>query len=215
MRGNVRPCPDLSFENEAFRQGYRYVAGIDEAGRGCLAGPVVAAAVILPAGLIIEGVDDSKKLTPAKREKLYSIISQRAVTIGIGIVNNEEIDGINIYRATIKAMEMAVMNLEVPPDYLLPDYLLIDAVPLHDLRIPQQSIIKGDTLSSSIASASIVAKVTRDMLMTKQHHIFPLYNFMSHKGYGTKEHIERLKQHGPCAIHRRSFLGKIFGGGKA
>ena len=208
MRGNVRPRPDLSFENEAFRQGYRYVAGIDEAGRGCLAGPVVAAAVILPAGLIIEGVDDSKKLTPAKRETLYSIISQRAVTIGIGIVNNEEIDEINIYRATIKAMEMAVSDMDVPPDYLL-----IDAIPLRNTPIPQRPIIKGDTLSSSIASASIVAKVTRDMLMTEQHHIFPLYNFMSHKGYGTKDHIERLKRYGPCSIHRRSFLRKIFGGG--
>ncbi|MBI5756727.1 MAG: ribonuclease HII [Nitrospirae bacterium] len=205
----MRPRPDLSFENEAFRQGYRYIAGIDEAGRGCLAGPVVAAAVILPAGLIIEGVDDSKKLTPAKREALYNIISQRAVTIGIGIVNNEEIDGINIYRATIKAMEMAVSDMEVTPDYLL-----IDAIPLRNTPIPQRPIIKGDTLSSSIASASIVAKVTRDMLMTEQHHIFPLYNFMSHKGYGTKDHIERLKRYGPCSIHRRSFLRKIFGGGK-
>ena len=200
------PVPDLSFEHEAYRQGYRLIAGIDEAGRGSLAGPVVAAAVILPPGLIIDGVNDSKKLTPARREVLYQVIHQYALATGIGIVGNEDIDRINILRATIRAMEMAVKALKIPPDYLL-----IDAVSLSDSRIPQRPIIKGDMLSVSIASASIVAKVTRDRLMTEEHSLFPQYNFRTHKGYATRDHVSRLRLYGPSIIHRKSFLKKILG----
>ncbi len=203
-------APDLSFEYEAYRQGYRYIAGIDEAGRGCLAGPVVAAAVILPVGLMIDGVNDSKKLTPARREILYKSINQYAVTTGIGIVGNEEIDRINILRATIRAMEMAIKDLKISPDYLL-----IDAVSLPSPLVPQRSIIKGDMLSVSIASASIIAKVTRDRLMIQQHSLFPQYNFPAHKGYGTRDHVNRLRLHGPSVIHRRSFLKRILGDGEA
>ena len=200
------PVPDLSFEHEAYRQGYQLIAGIDEAGRGSLAGPVVAAAVILPPGLMIDGVNDSKKLTPGRREVLYQVIHQHALATGIGVVGNEDIDKINILRATIMAMEMAVKNLKIPPDYLL-----IDAVSLSDSRIPQWPIIKGDMLSVSIASASIVAKVTRDHLMTEEHSLFPQYNFMKHKGYGTRDHVSRLRLYGPSIIHRKSFLRKLLG----
>lgn len=200
------PVPDLSFEHEAYRQGYQLIAGIDEAGRGSLAGPVVAAAVILPPGLMIDGVNDSKKLTPGRREVLYQVIHERALAIGVGVVGNEDIDKINILRATIMAMEMAVKNLKIPPDYLL-----IDAVSLSDSRIPQRPIIKGDMLSVSIASASIVAKVTRDRLMTEEHSLFPQYNFMTHKGYGTRDHVSRLRLYGPSIIHRKSFLRKLLG----
>ena len=200
------PLPDLSFEHEAYRQGYQLIAGIDEAGRGSLAGPVVAAAVILPPGLMIDGVNDSKKLTPRRREALYQVIHQHALATGIGVVGNEDIDRINILRATIMAMEMAVKNLKIPPDYLL-----IDAVSLSDSRIPHRPIIKGDMLSVSIASASIVAKVTRDRLMTKEHSLFPQYNFMTHKGYGTRDHVSRLRLYGPSIIHRKSFLKKLLG----
>ncbi|MBI5407466.1 MAG: ribonuclease HII [Nitrospirae bacterium] len=200
------PVPDLSFEQEAYRQGFRFIAGIDEAGRGSLAGPVVAAAVILPPGLMIDGVNDSKKLTPARREVLYQVIHQHALAMGIGIVGNEDIDRINILRATIRAMEMAVKVLKIPPDYLL-----IDAVSLSDPRIPQRPIVKGDMLSVSIASASIVAKVTRDRLMTEEHSLFPQYNFRTHKGYATRDHVSRLRLYGPSIIHRKSFLKKILG----
>ena len=200
------PLPDLSFEHEAYRQGYQLIAGIDEAGRGSLAGPVVAAAVILPPGLMIDGVNDSKKLTPRRREALYQVIHQHALATGIGVVGNEDIDRINILRATIMAMEMAVKNLKIPPDYLL-----IDAVSLSDSRIPHRPIIKGDMLSVSIASASIVAKVTRDRLMTEEHSLFPQYNFMTHKGYGTRDHVSRLRLYGPSVIHRKSFLKRLLG----
>ena len=200
------PLPDLSFEHEAYRQGYQLIAGIDEAGRGSLAGPVVAAAVILPPGLMIDGVNDSKKLTPGRREVLYQVIHQHALATGIGVVGNEDIDRINILRATIMAMEMAVKNLKIPPDYLL-----IDAVSLSDSRIPHRPIIKGDMLSVSIASASIVAKVTRDRLMTEEHSLFPQYNFMTHKGYGTRDHVSRLRLYGPSIIHRKSFLKRLLG----
>ena len=200
------PLPDLSFEHEASRQGYQLIAGIDEAGRGSLAGPVVAAAVILPPGLMIDGVNDSKKLTPRRREALYQVIHQHALATGIGVVGNEDIDRINILRATIMAMEMAVKNLKIPPDYLL-----IDAVSLSDSRIPHRPIIKGDMLSVSIASASIVAKVTRDRLMTDEHSLFPQYNFMTHKGYGTRDHVSRLRLYGPSIIHRKSFLKRLLG----
>ena len=197
--------PDLSFEINLYRHGFAHIAGIDEAGRGCLAGPVVAAAVIFHAGYTIDGVNDSKKLSHLRREFLFEIIRVNALSIGVGIVDNKEIDKINIYKATINAMKMAVEDLAIHPDFLL-----IDAVPVKDLPIPQLPIIKGDTLSFTIASASIVAKVTRDRLMAGHHLSFPDYNFKTHKGYGTRDHIERLRQFGPCTLHRESFLKKIF-----
>lgn len=200
----MSPLPDLSFEADVYRQGFTHIAGIDEAGRGCLAGPVVAAAVIFPAGCMIDGVDDSKRLSPSRRERIYEIIRGNALSIGVGVVDNVEIDKINIYNASIRAMKMAVEDLSIHPDYLL-----IDAVPVKDLPIPQLPIVKGDTLSFTIASASIIAKVTRDRLMAGLHESFPDYNFRVHKGYGTREHIARLRQLGPCSIHRSSFLGKI------
>lgn len=196
--------PDLAFEYEAYKKGYKLIAGIDEAGRGCLAGPVVAAAVVLPSGFKIEGIRDSKELTPTKREYFYEIIIRNALATGVGIVGHEEIDRVNILKATIKAMELAVEDLKITPDYLL-----IDALSIATLSIPQRSIIKGDRLSVSIASASVVAKVTRDRLMAGSHHLFPHYNFISNKGYATAEHIHKLKVHGPSSIHRRSFLKKI------
>lgn len=196
--------PDLSFEIDLYRQGFTHIAGIDEAGRGCLAGPVVAAAVIFHPGYTIDGVNDSKKLSHVRREYLFEIIRVNALSIGVGIVDNKEIDKINIYNATINAMKMAVEDLAIHPDYLL-----IDAVPVKDLPIPQLPIIKGDTLSFTIAAASIVAKVTRDRLMSRHDLSFPYYNFSAHKGYGTREHIERLRQFGPCTLHRESFLKKI------
>lgn len=198
------PLPDLSYEIELFRQGYKYIAGIDEAGRGSLAGPVVAAAVILPKDIAIEGVNDSKKLSPAKREFLYELIIRHSLCTGTGIVWNEDIDRINILNATIKAMEAAVRDMRIPPDYLL-----IDAVSISSIKTPQLPIIKGDALSMSIASASIIAKVTRDRLMAEQHILYPQYNFLSHKGYGTKEHYDRIREHGISVIHRRSFLKKL------
>lgn len=201
----MHPLPDLSYENELLSQGYSYIAGIDEAGRGCLAGPVVAAAVILPCDIKIDGVNDSKKLSSVKREFFYELITRYSVSIGIGIVSNEDIDRINILNSTIKAMVSAIAELRIAPDYLL-----IDAVKLSSIKIPQLPIIKGDTLSLSIASASIIAKVTRDRLMAEQHVVFPQYNFLSHKGYGTKEHFERIMLHGPSVIHRKSFLKKLF-----
>lgn len=200
------PAPDLFYETDAYRAGYRFIAGIDEAGRGCLAGPVVAAAVILPLDFQIEGIKDSKALTPARREFFYHIIRQQAIATGIGIVNNEDIDTLNIFRATLKAMKLAVRDLTVPPDYLL-----IDALSLKDVAIPQRPIIKGDSMSLSIASASIIAKVTRDRIMTEFHKVLPQYNFVSHKGYATKEHIRLIKLYGPSSIHRKSFLKKIMG----
>ncbi len=201
----MHPLPDLSYENDLYRQGYKYIAGIDEAGRGCLAGPVVAASVILPNNISIDGVNDSKKLSPAKREFLFELIKQYSVSIGIGIIWNEDIDRINILNATIQAMQAAVKDLKISPDYLL-----IDAVSLSSINIPQLPIIKGDTLSASIASASIIAKVTRDRLMSEQHSLFPQYNFLAHKGYGTKEHFKRLRMYGPSVIHRKSFLKNIY-----
>ncbi|MBH0188101.1 MAG: ribonuclease HII [Nitrospira sp.] len=192
--------PADEFEQEARRCGYRRIAGIDEAGRGPLAGPVVAAAVILPVHVRLVGVDDSKQLSEAERERLYPGILEKAVGVGIGVADAGEIDTLNILEATRLAMRRAIEN--VAP---LPDYLLTDAVILPDIRIPLRPIIKGDALSLSIAAASIIAKVTRDRLMAAYHERFPQYNFLSHKGYGTAEHLQRLAQFGPCSIHRRTF----------
>ncbi len=192
--------PADEFEQEARRCGYRRIAGIDEAGRGPLAGPVVAAAVILPVHVRLVGVDDSKQLSEAERERLYPAILEKAVGVGIGVADAGEIDALNILEATRLAMRRAIEN--VAPS---PDYLLTDAVILPEVRIPLRPIIKGDALSLSIAAASIIAKVTRDRLMVAYHERFPQYNFLSHKGYGTAEHLQMLAQFGPCAIHRRTF----------
>ncbi|MBH0204249.1 MAG: ribonuclease HII [Nitrospira sp.] len=192
--------PADEFEQEARRCGYRRIAGIDEAGRGPLAGPVVAAAVILPVHVRLVGVDDSKQLSEAERERLYPAILEKAVGVGIGVADAGEIDALNILEATRLAMRRAIEN--VAPS---PDYLLTDAVILPEVRIPLRPIIRGDALSLSIAAASIIAKVTRDRLMAAYHEQFPQYNFLSHKGYGTAEHLQMLAQFGPCSIHRRTF----------
>lgn len=188
------------FEKEAYLQGCRYVAGIDEAGRGPLAGPVVAACVMLPEGCLIEGLNDSKKLSPAKRETLYDIILEKAVSFGVGIVDEKCIDEINILNATKLAMTKAVEQVKPQPDLLL-----IDALQLKDVMIRQEAIIKGDALSISIAAASVIAKVTRDRLIDEADSVYPLYGFKRHKGYGTSEHINAIKKYGICPIHRISF----------
>jgi ribonuclease HII len=196
------PLDTLMFEKAAYISGYRYVAGIDEAGRGPLAGPVMAAAVILPSGLSIIGVDDSKKLTPVKREKLFDIIMAQALSVGIGIITPAEIDRINILQATRRAMLAAVGQLSPQPDYLL-----IDGISTIDSAVPQKTIKKGDSLSLSIAAASIIAKVTRDRLMIKMDAKYPGYGFAGHKGYGSAAHMEAIRVLGPSPIHRLSFGG--------
>ncbi len=192
--------PSKEFEQEARRCGYRHIAGLDEAGRGPLAGPVVAAAVILPFSCRLPGVNDSKQLTDAERQVLFAAIFEKAVAIGVGSADASEIDSINILEATRLAMRRAIAGLDPPPDYLL-----LDALSLPDVALPSRPIIKGDALSVSIAAASIIAKVTRDRLMASYHRTYPQYNFLSHKGYCTEEHLSRLADHGPCAIHRRTF----------
>ncbi|MEY4528104.1 MAG: Ribonuclease [Nitrospirota bacterium] len=192
--------PTEEFEQEARRCGYRRIAGVDEAGRGPLAGPVVAAAVILPVRCRLIGVDDSKQLSASERDRLYAAIMDRAVCVGVGSSTAEEIDRVNILEATKLAMRRAIGELSPPSDYVL-----IDAVSLTGVAMPVRPIIKGDALSLSIAAASIVAKVTRDRLMARFHEIYPQYNFLSHKGYGTEEHLARLAEYGPSPIHRRTF----------
>ena len=181
--------------------GWGAVCGIDEAGRGPLAGPVVAGAVILPKDEKILYVNDSKKLSEKKREMLYDEIMSRALAVGVGVVGPERIDEINILQATYEAMRMAVAQLKVHPDILLND-----AVTIPDLKVRQVPIVKGDAKSVSIAAASIIAKVTRDRLMREYGQVFPEYEFASNKGYGTKSHIEALKTYGPTPIHRRTFI---------
>ncbi|HWQ77429.1 MAG TPA: ribonuclease HII [Anaerovoracaceae bacterium] len=190
-------------EEELYAGGVRYIAGVDEVGRGPLAGPVVAAAVILPTNFDVLGVDDSKKLSEKQRETLYDQIIRHAVAYGVGIVDNYIIDEINILQATKLAMKQALEALEPRPEYIL-----IDALTLKDVAIPQRGIIKGDSLSLSIAAASIVAKVTRDRMMTEFHDRFPQYAFDQNKGYATKAHYEGIQCYGPCLLHRMSFLKK-------
>lgn len=182
----------------------RTPAGVDEAGRGPLAGPVVAAAVILPESFAIDGLDDSKKLTHLQRVRILELIVASAVDIAVGVVDHEAIDSINILRASLRAMEIAVNNLGRRPDFLL-----IDGNQRTSLLIPQETVVKGDSRCCSIAAASIVAKVRRDEIMNEYHEIYPEYNFRSHKGYPTKEHLEAIRKHGPCPIHRRSFRGVL------
>lgn len=190
------------FENEAITNGCRDIAGIDEAGRGPLAGPVVAAAVILPAAFHDPDINDSKKLSPKKRLRLYGKIYAQAVAVGIGIVDALEIDRINILQASLLAMSMAVDNLDPRPDYLL-----IDGTFGIRNDLPQKAIVKGDARSISIAAASIVAKVSRDRLMEIYHHYYPQFDFPRHKGYPTRMHKEAICKFGCCPIHRRSFKG--------
>lgn len=192
------------FERALFSYGFRNICGIDEAGRGPLAGPVVAAAVILPPGCSLPGLRDSKKLTPGQRAVLFEKITQKARSIGVGIVDNNKIDEINILRATILAMQKSVDQME-----LKPDYLLIDALKLPDYGGDQQAIIHGDLLSMSIAAASVIAKVTRDRMMCEYHEVFPEYKFNIHKGYGTAGHLHEIKKRGPCPLHRKTFRGVI------
>jgi ribonuclease HII len=191
-----------SFEKRAFQKGFSIIAGIDEAGRGPLAGPVVSAAVILPISFQIPGVFDSKTLSPKRRCYLYEKIYDTAVSIGIGIVDPFEIDRINILQAALTSMALAVENLAPQPDFLL-----IDGTFLISSTLRQKAIPKGDTLSISIAAASIVAKVTRDRLMERYHQDYPHFGFSKHKGYPTKSHKEAIQQFGCCPIHRKSFKG--------
>ncbi len=194
----------LEFENSAYNNGYMSVCGVDEAGRGPLAGPVCAAAVILPKGLILDGVNDSKKLTEKKREALFDVVKENAISYSIAFASVEEIEELNILNATMLAMKRAVEGLGVPADFAY-----IDGNRLPDLSIPAEYIIKGDARSMSVAAASILAKVSRDRLMLNFAEIYPGYGFEKHKGYGTKVHTDAIKELGPCPIHRMSFLKNI------
>lgn len=191
----------VRYEKEARGQGFNQIAGIDEAGRGPLAGPVVAAACMIPQGVFFRGVNDSKQLTAEQRAELFAQITAHAdVVYGVGVILPEEIDRLNIYQATIQAMLQAVSKLAVTPDYLL-----VDGLMLPHPTIPSQKIIKGDTLSQSIAAASIIAKVTRDRIMQEFDLQWPQYGFKQHKGYATEQHLEAIAIHGACPIHRLSF----------
>lgn len=199
----------FDFSLEEYEKKYEFLAGVDEVGRGPLAGPVVACAVVMPKGIIIEGVKDSKKLTPKKREALDLLIRDNAVGIGIGIEDENSIDEINIKQATRKAMKSALENIySSTGEKIFPDMVFVDAENI-DCRIPQESIIKGDDRCYIIACASIVAKVLRDKMMIDYEDQYPGYDFSKNKGYGTKKHREALLEMGPCPIHRRSFLRKI------
>ncbi len=200
-RRNRSTCT-AALERELQRLGYRFIAGVDEVGRGAWAGPVIAAAVILDLDRLPEGLDDSKRLSRSRREALYDAIRHTARALALGIVDAAEIDRTNIRRATERAMRAAIAGLHPRPDYLL-----IDAVSLPDVNIPQRAIIRGDQLSVSIAAASILAKVTRDRLMREYDRLYPGYGFARHVGYGTRAHQQALMRLGPCPIHRLSFRG--------
>ena len=194
----------LEIENGLYCKGYNYICGIDEAGRGPLCGPVVAAAVILPKDKCIEGVNDSKKLSEKKREKLYEDIMKNAVAVGIGIGEVSLIEEVNILNATKIAMKRAIENLKIKPDYVL-----VDGNQMIDIKIPGQTVISGDAKSESIAAASIIAKVTRDRMLIEYDKKYPDYGFAKHKGYGTKMHIEAIAKYGLTPIHRPSFCTKF------
>ena len=194
------PALDCSYERRLWSAGTPLVAGIDEAGRGPLAGPVVAAAVVFPREVWIQGVDDSKLLTPSARESLLGAIEGCAEEIGVAVVSCEEIDAMNIYRATMHAMREAVARFRRPPGHLL-----VDGPRFEHPVIPSTAIVDGDAKCFTIAAASIVAKVTRDRIMAEYDRLYPEYGFARHKGYGTPEHMEALRRHGPCPIHRTSF----------
>lgn len=193
-------------ENGYFQDGVQYICGVDEAGRGPLAGPVCAAAVILPANIEIPGLNDSKKLSDKRRRELMPVIKECALAYGIAFATEEEIDSINILQATFLAMERAISQLSIKPDLAL-----IDGNREKDFDVPVKTVIHGDSLSASIAAASVLAKVTRDDLMMEMAEKYPQYGFDIHKGYGTKAHYDALMQHGPCPIHRTTFLKKLYG----
>lgn len=188
------------YDESLRKKGFLRIAGIDEAGRGTLAGPVVAAAVVLKKGLKIDGLRDSKQVPAKERELLFHEIQSSSVDIGIGVVGNEEIDRLNILVSTKLSMRLAVEKLSAPPDILIIDALSLPSVPIRQL-----SPIKGESVSASVAAASIIAKVTRDTIMLDYHRQYPDYNFEKHKGYSTKEHLEMIRLHGPCPIHRKTF----------
>ncbi len=194
--------PDYHLELEAANSGFSIVCGVDEAGRGPLSGPVVAAACILPCGLTIEGLNDSKKLTPKRRERLFDEICGKAIAYSIAEASPAEIDSINILNATMLAMRRAIEGLSVKPDFAL-----IDGNCAREMPLPCRTVVSGDAISASIAAASILAKVTRDRLCLLDDEKYPEYGFAKHKGYGTKAHMDALRALGPCPIHRRSFLG--------
>ena len=191
------------FEKNLYnKENYEYIAGIDEAGRGPLAGPVVVAIAIMPKDSFIEGVNDSKKITESKREKLYEEITNQAIDWSVGIVNEDEIDQINILNATKKALTMAISKLKTKPNIII-----VDALEKIDTQgIPYISMVKGDAKVYSIAAASIIAKVTRDRIIKEYDEVYPQYGFASHKGYGTAKHIQAIKEYGPCKIHRKTFI---------
>lgn len=193
-------------EQACFDKGFQLVCGVDEAGRGPLAGPVCAAAVILPANMEIPGLDDSKKLSDKRRRELVPIIKEQAVAYGIAMVDHQKIDEINILQATFLAMKQAIAQLPVRPDIAL-----IDGNRSNDFGVPVQTVVHGDSLSASIAAASVLAKVTRDDYMVEMAHTYPGYGFDIHKGYGTKKHYAALAELGHCPIHRMSFLKKLYG----
>ena len=192
----------LFFEAMARRQGYRAVAGIDEAGRGPLAGPVVAAAVILPEDFDLPGLNDSKQLSEKKRNQLYPLIHEQALAVGIGVSRAGEIDQVNILQATLLGMSRAVGRLSLPPDFLL-----VDGITPVPIGIEQKTLKKGDSRSLSIAAASVIAKVVRDRIMVAYDRLFPEYGFAGHKGYGSQQHRDAVARYGPCLCHRRSFAG--------
>lgn len=199
----------LKIESELWNKGYNYIACIDEVGRGCLAGSVITCAIIMPKGLLIDGVNDSKKLTAKKRDALYELIIDSAYGYGIGEMDCGKVDEYNIKNATKLAMVQAIENIkDKEGNKILPDYVLVDAEKL-DIDIPQSSIIHGDANCHGIAAASIIAKVTRDRQMEEEHNLYPYYKFDKNKGYGTKDHIQALLEYGPCEIHRKTFIKKI------
>lgn len=195
-----------AYEEALIADGYQLICGVDEAGRGPLAGPVCAAAVILPSHADIPGLNDSKKLSDQKRRELFPLIQEKAIACAIAFSSEKEIDDVNILQATFLAMQRAVSQLSIQPDYIL-----VDGNRLPDFCTPAQAVVKGDSLSMSIAAASVLAKVTRDDLMLQMAEKYPSYGFGIHKGYGTKAHYEALAAHGPCAIHRMTFLKKLYG----
>lgn len=194
----------LQIENSLYKSGYNFICGVDEAGRGPLCGPVVAAAVILPKDECIEGVNDSKKISEKKREKLYDEILLKAIAVGVGISDVDIIEKVNILNATKLAMKQAIENLNITPDYVL-----IDGNQMIDIKIPANTVVSGDAKSESIAAASIIAKVTRDRMLIKWDKDYPEYGFAKHKGYGTKRHIEAIEKYGLTKIHRPSFCKKF------
>jgi len=192
-------------ENELYKSGINTICGIDEAGRGPLAGPVVVASVILPKDSLIEGVNDSKKISESKREKIYQQIIEEAISYGVGIIDQKEIDDINILNATKKGLTKSIKELSIKPDIILVDAL----TKIDTLGIPYKSIIKGDAKTYAIAAASIIAKVTRDRIMRQWDEVYPQYGFSGNKGYGTAKHIQAIKENGICMLHRKSFIKKI------